>query len=78
VTAERARDHAERRRGSLGTRAQCNHFTCQRTIDSDRESAGARLRAQLSGEGRVIVGGVQKRLGRVGAWPENARSWTRP
>jgi hypothetical protein len=32
---------------------------------SEREGKGARLSAQLSGEGRVSVGGVQKRLG---AW----------
>jgi DNA-binding transcriptional regulator YdaS (Cro superfamily) len=26
----------------------------------------------------VSVGRVQKRLGRVGVWPENVRSWARP
>jgi hypothetical protein len=45
---------------------------------SEREGEGARLRAQLSGGGRVSVCGLQKRLGRVGAWPGNARSWVRP
>jgi hypothetical protein len=28
--------------------------------------------------GRVSVHWLQKRLGRVGVWPENARSWARP
>jgi hypothetical protein len=36
---------------------------------SERVGEGARLRAQLSGGGRVSEGGVQKRLGRMGAWP---------
>jgi hypothetical protein len=40
VTAERARDRGERRRNSLGAQ-------------SEREGEVARLRAQLSGEGRV-------------------------
>jgi hypothetical protein len=42
---------------------------------SEREGEGARLGVQLSGGGRVSVAGLQKRLGRVGAWPGNARSW---
>jgi hypothetical protein len=33
---------------------------------SEREGDGARLSAQLSREKRVSVGGLQKRLGRVG------------
>jgi hypothetical protein len=33
---------------------------------SEREGEGARLGAQLSEGGRVWVGGLQKRLGRVG------------
>ena len=34
---------------------------------SKREGKGARLKAQLSGEGQVSVGGLQKKLGRVRA-----------
>jgi hypothetical protein len=45
---------------------------------SEREGESARLSAQLSGEGRVGLGEVQKRLGRMGAWPENAQSWAHP
>jgi hypothetical protein len=45
---------------------------------SETEGEGARLRAQLSGGGRVSVCGLQKRLGRVGAWQGNAQSWARP
>ena len=45
---------------------------------SEREGEGAQLSAQLSGEGRVSVGRVQKRLGRMPVWPENERSWARP
>jgi hypothetical protein len=44
---------------------------------SEREGEGVRLRAQLRRGGRVSVGGLQKRLGRVGAWPRNVRSWAR-
>jgi hypothetical protein len=36
------------------------------------------LGAQLSGGGRVSVGGLQKRLRRVGAWSGNERSWAHP
>jgi hypothetical protein len=45
---------------------------------SEREGKDVRLRAQLSGGGRMRVCGLQKRLGRVGAWPGNARSWACP
>jgi hypothetical protein len=54
VVAERVRGHGERRRSSWA-RSQ-----------SEGEGGGARLNAQLSGERRVSVGGLQKRLGRVG------------
>jgi hypothetical protein len=49
-----------------------------RRAQIEREGEGAQLRAQLSGGGRASVGGLQKRLGRVGVWPESARSWARP
>jgi hypothetical protein len=42
--------------------------------EREREGEGARLQAQLSGGGRVSVGGLQKRLGRMGAWLENTLS----
>jgi hypothetical protein len=45
---------------------------------SDTECEGAQLRAQLSGGGRVSVCGLQKRLGRVGAWQGNVQSWACP
>jgi hypothetical protein len=41
----------------------------------EREGEGARLGVQLSGGGRVSVGGLQKRLEHMGAWPGNAWSW---
>jgi hypothetical protein len=47
-------------------------------VQSEGEGKDARLGAQLSGGGRVRVGGLQQRLGRVGAWPGNVRSWPRP
>jgi hypothetical protein len=49
-----------------GARPQREAAELHGRAQSKREGEGARLRAQLSGEGRVNEGGVQKRLGHVG------------
>jgi hypothetical protein len=46
-------------------------------IEREREGEGARLGEQLSGGGRVSVGGLQKRPRRMGVRPENTMSWVR-
>jgi hypothetical protein len=63
MATEQAADHGEL------------HGAC---IEREREGEGARLGEQLSGGGRVSVGGLQKRPRRVGARPENALSCVRP
>jgi hypothetical protein len=48
-----------------GGRRTCDGASWARS-QSEREGEGARLCVQLSGEGRVSVGGLHKRLGHVG------------
>jgi hypothetical protein len=73
----RARRRPQKEHGTM-TNGDGPRRASQACAQSETEEEGARLRAQLSGGGRVSVCGLQKRLGRVGAWSGNARLWARP
>jgi hypothetical protein len=68
----------DRRMGTRPRRTAAKLPRCARRARERARVLRARLGAQLSGGGRVSVDGLQKRLGRVGAWPGNERSWASP